>query len=295
VAVLNCVDFDVPDGRYLEVEVKLTPNGAGESPILCDVTICTGVIPVAIDIKPQSCPNPLNVKFKGGSMISAAGSGMPTGAGGVLPVAILGTADFDVSLVDPTTVMLEGVAALRWNMEDVTTPVVDGEECECTTDPGDGLMDLTLKFNKSAIIASIGAVNNGDVLELTLTGETFDGRTINGSDCVIIRAQRSSFENTSLLAAGVEGGIAAWNQPNPFNAGTTINYLMSEAGHVTLTVYNVLGQKVVTLVDRDQEAGQHSVDWQGRNVSGREVSSGMYLYRLQVGSEAVTQKMTLLK
>ena len=58
-----------------------------------------------IDIKPQSCPNPLNVKKKG-----------------VLPVAILGTADFDVNEVDPATVELEGVAPLRWDWEDVATP-----------------------------------------------------------------------------------------------------------------------------------------------------------------------------
>jgi hypothetical protein len=250
---------------------------------------------VSIDIKPGSCPNPLNVKFKGGTMITSAGVGNPTGAGGALPVAILGSADFDVTTIDPASVMLEGVGALRTNVDDVASPVVDGEECECTTDRSDGFADLLLKFTKSAIIAAIEPVSNGDELALTLTGTLLDGTPFAGSDCVLIRAMKPSFPNTIQLAAGAEGGIATWNQPNPFNAGTTINYLMGEGGHVNLTVYNILGQEVATLVNSEQEAGRYSTVWDGRNASGAKVSSGMYLYRLQVGSETVTRKMLLLR
>lgn len=249
---------------------------------------------VALDIKPQSCPNPLNVPLMQ-SQINPAGNGIPS-ANAVLPVAILGTAEFDVSTIDPTTLALEGVAPTRWALEDVATPVVDGEECECTTAGPDGYMDLTLKFPKAQIIAAIGPVIDGEVLALTLTGDLIDnGTAIIGTDCVIIRLQKRNPHHYTLLAADAEGGLASWNHPNPFNASTTIDYIMGEGGHVNLTVYNITGQIVATLIDREQEAGQYSVTWEGRNTAGDVVASGMYLYRLTVGEQSLTRKMVLLK
>ena len=128
---------------------------------------------VAVDIKPESCPNPLNVKGKG-----------------VLSVAILGTADFDVTQVDPATVILEGVYPLRWDWEDVATPdepFVDKEDCmDCTTDGSDGILDLTLKFDVQEVIAALGDVEDEECLTLTLTGELFDGTPIVGEDVVLI-------------------------------------------------------------------------------------------------------------
>ncbi len=123
------------------------------------------IIEVPVDIKPMSWPNPLNVKAKG-----------------VLPVAILGTADFDVSQVDPATVRLEGVAPLRWALEDVGT----------AGDPlagPDGFTDLSLKFDTREIVFVLGAVNDGDSVVLHLTGNLkpeFGGTPIGGQDVVLI-------------------------------------------------------------------------------------------------------------
>ncbi len=80
------------------------------------------------------------------------------------------------------------------------------------------------------------------------------------------------------------------NYPNPFNPATTINYSLQEAGAVTISVYNVMGQRVATLVDEQKSAGQHNVRW---NASG--VSSGMYYYRLEANGQSITRKMTLIK
>lgn len=133
---------------------------------------------VEIDIKPTSCPNPINFKSKG-----------------VLPVAILGTGDFDVTTIDPDTVRLEGVAPLRWKTEDVATPYVgevtaDCPGCECCHEEGlDGHADLTLKFSTQEIVAALGYVANGDCLILQLTGslkEEFDGTPFMGEDVVKI-------------------------------------------------------------------------------------------------------------
>ncbi len=80
------------------------------------------------------------------------------------------------------------------------------------------------------------------------------------------------------------------NYPNPFNPATTINYSLQEAGAVTISIYNVMGQKVATLVDEQKSAGQHAVRWEATGVS-----SGMYYYRLEANGQTITRKMTLIK
>ncbi|MDD4052426.1 MAG: T9SS type A sorting domain-containing protein, partial [candidate division Zixibacteria bacterium] len=90
------------------------------------------------------------------------------------------------------------------------------------------------------------------------------------------------------------------NYPNPFNPVTRISYVITPGAgprvdRTRLEVFNVLGQKVATLVDRDEAPGQYSVVWDGRDERGESAASGMYFYRLSRGSHATTQKMILLK
>lgn len=85
------------------------------------------------------------------------------------------------------------------------------------------------------------------------------------------------------------------NFPNPFNASTVIPYTLSNGGHVTLTVCNILGQTVATLVDGYQPAGTYTATWNSRDAKGRELASGIYFSRVQVGSQSQTRKMVLLK
>jgi hypothetical protein len=74
------------------------------------------------------------------------------------------------------------------------------------------------------------------------------------------------------------------NYPNPFNPATSISYDLASQASVTLRIYNVLGQLVRTLVNSDQEAGSYEAVWDGRNIDGAQVSSGVYLYRLEASS-----------
>ncbi|OGC76870.1 MAG: hypothetical protein A2Z27_05995 [candidate division Zixibacteria bacterium RBG_16_50_21] len=101
------------------------------------------------------------------------------------------------------------------------------------------------------------------------------------------------------LIAEREGGTSPFeldaNYPNPFNATTSIRYSVPQTGKVELAVFNILGQKVRTLVDEELSAGEHTVIWDGRNQSGQYVATGVYFYRLQVGTEVFVRRMTLLK
>lgn len=131
---------------------------------------------VSFDINPQSCPNPLNV-----------------GAKGRVPVAILGTGSFDVTLVDPASVRLEGIAPLRWALQDVATPfepfIGKEDALDCTEEGPDGYLDLTLKFKAQEVVDALGDVSDGDVLVLQLTGklkDEFGGTPIVGEDVVWI-------------------------------------------------------------------------------------------------------------
>ena len=85
------------------------------------------------------------------------------------------------------------------------------------------------------------------------------------------------------------------NYPNPFNPTTTITYHLPEAAHVSLSVYNVAGQRVAELVSSQQSEGVHQAVWDGRDAAGVSVASGLYLYRIEAGTFKQTRKMTLLK
>jgi hypothetical protein len=80
------------------------------------------------------------------------------------------------------------------------------------------------------------------------------------------------------------------NYPNPFNPVTTIQYEMSSPEHVCLQIFDLKGQLITTLLDGFQEAGSYSLNWNAANYS-----SGIYVYRLQVGNIAESKKMVLLK
>lgn len=85
------------------------------------------------------------------------------------------------------------------------------------------------------------------------------------------------------------------NIPNPFNPVTTISYTVNYSRHVRLTVYNLLGQKIKTLVNRRIESGTHTVLWDGTSAEGEQVVSGVYFYSLRTEDEFQTRKMLLIR
>jgi probable HAF family extracellular repeat protein len=284
------------DGQRI-VGAGINPAGSSETWL---ATIPAPIMFVlSLDIKPGACPNPLNIR-PGPKDMWMPGEETPTAAKVApngpkrpiirLPAAILGTVEFEVADIDPASITLEGVAVLHWNIEDVSTPVSEGaEECDCTDEGADGYQDLTLKFDKSLVIEALGEICVGDTIPLMITGELTDGTPFEGTDCVVIVGGPPPSEGTANSDESKEV-ILIGNFPNPFNPATEISFSLASATKVKLEVFNVMGQKVATLVDGTLESGEHIVQW-----DGSEAASGVYLYRLQADGFVDTKKMMLLK
>jgi hypothetical protein len=166
-----------------------TTNVGVDNIIVADHVVPKPALLVAVDIKPGSCPNPVNTK-----------------SSGVLPVAILGSNDYDITTIDPISVRLAGVEPLRSGYEDVATPVGDVNDCNCTQDGPDGFLDLTLKFKTQLIVDAIGDVNDGDILTLPLTGILYDPipyeTPIEGSDCILIKGKHRANNKADINKDG---------------------------------------------------------------------------------------------
>ena len=122
--------------------------------------------------------------------------------------------------------------------------------------------------------------------------KTIDNYVINNND---------SFYVVSILSDGKreeEENLQTFleaNHPNPFNPTTTIAYNIAETQHVKFQIFNIRGQLVTTLVDEVQNSGRHSVTWHGTDANGRDVGSGIYLYRIQTNTDSITKRMLLMK
>jgi hypothetical protein len=165
--------------------LKLTVAVGLVAALLIPAGMALAVVPtVYVDIKPASCPNPLNVCRKG-----------------VMSVAILGTDEFDVTNIDPATVRLnlafmeldggdnvvDGVSPLRWAYEDVATPYL-ADEYRCHDLGADGYLDLVLKFNTREVVQvlELSAQDDGAQVLLEITGNLFECESIRGFDRIDI-------------------------------------------------------------------------------------------------------------
>ncbi|MDP6276179.1 MAG: T9SS type A sorting domain-containing protein [Candidatus Marinimicrobia bacterium] len=92
-----------------------------------------------------------------------------------------------------------------------------------------------------------------------------------------------------------QGFVLEQNFPNPFNPSTTLRYELPEDGLVNVTIYDMMGRQVSTLVSNHQTAGYKSIQWNATNDFGKPVSAGVYLYQIQAGEFVQTKKMVLLK
>ncbi len=319
------VAFLTPSTAQIEFEVTATDNCSDDLMPMCDSasgsvfeigdhTISCGVDDgcgnvdscefsfhlLYLDLLPTSCPNPLHVKS--GSRMEGR-TDMATGqpnevdpaaiqgdnSGPVIPVAILGTDILDVTDLVVESITLNGVSPVHHAYEDVAGPASDVDEyCGCTTAGPDGFRDLTLKFDRDEIVASLGPVMDGELVQVIITGQHTDGDPFFGGDCFLIRKNGPIASESSEDKDEPETELVGAT-PNPFNPTTTVSFYLSESGKYDLTIYNIRGQ-VVEQIEGYGDAGLVEVVW---NASRH--ASGVYFYRLSALDYSDTKKMVLVK
>jgi len=167
----------------------------------------------------------------------------------------------------------------------IETSSTSGDSATATIGVGEGQTALTVVSGGMAFHAvGTGAA----IVEATVPGFL---TTTAGSPTVYIAGGPTGVpENKPPAHVTLEQ-----NTPNPFNPATTIAFSLPAPMEVDLTIFDVSGRRVIALVHRAMPAGRTRIQWNGRDINGRAVSSGVYFYRLRSGSNVQTKKMVLLK
>lgn len=137
--------------------------------------------------------------------------------------------------------------------------------------------------------------------EVAVFAVGFDGQWSVVSDTVWVTTGRGCAPGSAarVYTDGSQGSAdvlsLGQNSPNPFNSSTTIAFSLAEPGMTSLAVYNILGQRVRTLFEGELPEGSHEIVWDGRDDRGREIASGLYMYRIATGHDVMTRKMILMK
>ncbi len=140
--------------------------------------------------------------------------------------------------------------------------------------------------NWSLVVGGLPAVYN--VNFLAVNGSSIYAGTVGGG--LWMRSLSQLVEVSREPAELPRQFTLSQNYPNPFNPSTAINYSLPKAGYVTITVYDAIGSKIATLVNDYKPAGSYSVSFIGKNLA-----SGIYLYRLEAGNYSIVKKLLLVK
>ncbi|TET44330.1 HYR domain-containing protein, partial [candidate division TA06 bacterium] len=239
-----------------------------------------------VDIKPTSCPNPLNV----GDSTSA-----------VVPMAIEGCDGFDVSDIDTTAVLVLGITPFNFNYEDVSAPPYAREDsCDCDELGADGFEDLTFKVHRDELIDSLeakyGSLEKGQVVMVDVTAETHDGEPLEGRDCMVVRGVPEPGPQAALERRAIPKVFGlGQNRPNPLHGVTIIHYQLPTTATASLRIYDVTGRLIKTLASVTRRPGYYTEMWDATDDKGQEVPSGVYFYTMRAGSHVFTKQMILIR
>jgi hypothetical protein len=172
-------------------------------------------------------------------------------------------------------------------------------------DNGAGKLKVLLYHGNTLKTHELIQIGAADLLEIPVVAYT-DVTAGDESKLRLTEALLATPSAQSVVVDGITAPLPAsfvlhQNYPNPFNPTTTIEFSVTAfdgglgAQHVTLEIFNILGQKVRRLVDDVLPVGDHSVVWEATSDSGQRVATGIYLYRLTVGNESQSKKMLYLK
>ncbi|MDZ7332078.1 MAG: FG-GAP-like repeat-containing protein [candidate division KSB1 bacterium] len=143
----------------------------------------------------------------------------------------------------------------------------------------------------------------GDTLQIAIreksgsyVGTTFVVLSDAGSDNAgVLRLDRASIAASAASTSLPEQFVLNQNYPNPFNPATLISFQLPEARTVTLKVFNLLGDEIRTLLNEKKQAGYHQISWDGKNDSGQEMPSGIYLIKIEAGEFRAYRKMVKIR
>ena len=192
----------------------------------------------------------------------------------------------------------------------IYTEVPHTLKVDASTDSGTVRVTITSQGNPVAgcevIISQPGMI---------LSRETTDGNgraqlpfeSLSGETITLAAVKTGYTISRDILAAGLASGndgsdgalptrpTLMQNYPNPFNPTTTIAFDLPQSERVEISIYNILGREVTTLIDEYYEAGYHELNWDGRDRSGHDTASGIYFYRLRTESHQAQKKMLLIR
>lgn len=153
----------------------------------------------------------------------------------------------------------------------------------------DGTPDLMVKFSREEVLEAINGIGQ---VEVTVSGQV-DGQVFVGTDSIKVLGQTAALLNSEERASD----FVSITPPPIVNSssGAMIHYNLPEAGFAKLTIFDVTGRVVTTLVEQVSAAGTYSVSWDGRDESGAKVASGVYFANLETSKEAVTGKFMVVR
>ena len=170
------------------------------------------------------------------------------------------------------------------------------------SDTSQGALHLNFKLDKSGESLSMTRISNGEINYLDLlyypkqNANVSYGRFPDGSNnWCIFSVPTPGYSNRSAAIDYRHSGLPhcfalEQNYPNPFNQRTNISYQLPYSTHVNISIYNMLGQLVKTLVNGNEEVGFYTVNWEAADIS-----SGLYLYKIQAGDFSEIKKCIFMK
>jgi hypothetical protein len=173
---------------------------------------------------------------------------------------------------------------------------------DALTNNGPGIVSLNYGTSTPSGIAGIRIENSQNNWRALFFGFGLEGinNTSGQLDTLFARIFKWYDAPTAIFAGDQKNLIPdrlqlESNYPNPFNSSTKISYSLPDNDQVSLAIYNILGQRVRTLVDENQVRGRYQVFWDGRDDFGNEIASGLYMYRLTTSGESIVKKMLYVR
>ena len=267
--------WDEPDLNIFTNRIHLIMSG--EEPLVGEGTLVFLNFNV-VGIDDSKTPiNFMYFNFNSGRPIAVKVNGSLT-VEGVIPV--------ELSTFEATA--HNGVVHLQWSTESETNNYgfeIQKSIVDSTKDDNWDVIGFVPGEGTSAIPRSYEFIDNvpaGRTLRYRLKQIDFDGNF-------------KLYESILVEIVMPESIELVQNYPNPFNGSTNIIYNINRSGFVRLTVFNVLGKRVATLIGTHKEPGRYSIEWTAQDDFGRSLTSGVYFYRLEFDGQIITKKMILLE